>query len=224
MTECRPKLKIFPEEAIQMANLLYACRINLDSITGLESVCTAYRDWMSSHYYNNFQISDLRFEPSTEGLSDQLPPGHSLSSSVYEHDSDKVVQVSWSYPDNRNPGLLWINNIRVGRFGNSCSVDHRILIESIKYSIRPAQKLRLGSPRVVRDICVNMPTFIGTRRIHAAPYDVVREDIEDLLGVLFTDNRKFPVVLLSPYSDGDPNLIDADQLARNLPVSRSSHV
>jgi hypothetical protein len=53
-------------------------------------------------------------------------------------------------------------------------------------------------------------------QIRATPYVLQHDGLGDLLTLLTTDLRRLPVVLLSPYPRGERNLIDADQLSRNL--------
>ena len=198
-----------------MARLVYACRFEVPTSEGFDEVVAAYRDWLVGHYRQNRGITDFAFEPTRTDEADDLPGHHSLSSVAYEADGHRVVRLRWWIPDDNDVGLLWSNDIRVGQFGDRCSVEHLIYIESIKYSVAPA-KLLFGSPRVVREICARTPPYVGQMRVQAKPYDLQPGSLDLFLKLLSSDSRTLPVVLLSPYARGESNLIDADQLARNL--------
>jgi hypothetical protein len=198
-----------------MPRQVYACRFEVPKAEGLDEVISAYRDWLLDHYRRRRGIPNFSFEPMAACDASDLPTDHSLTSIVYAANGDKAVRILWSHPDDNDNGLRWSNDIRVGQFENRCSIEHLISIESIEYSLAPA-RLLIGSPRVVRDICGKTPTYVGEMQVKAIPYDLQQGALDDFLALLTSDLRKLPIVLLSPYARGEPNLIDADQLARNL--------
>jgi hypothetical protein len=198
-----------------MARLVYACRFEVPSNSGLDEVVVTYRDWLVRHYRERRRIDGFSFDPAQTIEAENVPEGHYLSSTVYEAEPGKAVRIRWSFPDDNDVGLRWSNDVRVGQFGNRCSVEHMISIESVEYNVAPA-RLLFGSPRVIRDICAKTPTYIGEMQVQATPYVLQQGALGDLLTLLTSDLRRLPLVLLSPYARGEPNLIDAGQLARNL--------
>ncbi len=200
--------------------LVYACRFTLNTADGLEQVVSSYRKWIVDNYLKRLGIV-VKFELIQNGKSPDLPEHHSLSHKVYEMETDKVVCISWSSPDDKNHSLLWSNDIRVGQFKEECSVEHRISIEYVDYTVAPPKELysKVGSPRVVRDICEKNTVHVGEMgeiKFKAKPYNLPRTKLQRLLDFLSSPVRKLPVVLLSPYSQGEPNRIDANCLARDL--------
>lgn len=198
-----------------MARLVYGCRFDLRDTDGLSNVVDAYRIWLEDHYIRLRGISDFSFNPTKLGHVDDLPDNHSLSSIIHEINSDKVIQIRWYFPDDKDTSLRWNNLVRIGQFYNLCSIEHSISIESIEYNISPA-RLSIGSPRVIRDICAEIPAYIGDMEVLAKPYDVTQDQLEHLIELLFSNRRNLPVIVLSPYSGGDHNLINADKLSQNL--------
>lgn len=198
-----------------MARLVYGCRFDLRVTDGLDNVIGAYQNWLDDHYIHRRSISDFSFDPNVSGQITGLPDNHSLSSTIYEIDSDIAVQIRWSFPDDNDTSLRWHNLVRVGQFDILCSVEHSISIESVEYNLSPA-RLSIGSPRVIRDICAKIPAYIGDMEVLAKPYNVTQDELGHLLDLLFSSRRNLPVVVLSPYSGGDHNLIDADRLSQNL--------
>ena len=198
-----------------MARLVYACRFEVPAANGLDEVVAGYRDWLVGHYRRQRGIVNFSFEPAQSGVASILPNNHSLSSAVYEADGSKAVRIQWSFPDDDDAGLHWSNEIRVGEFDERASVEHLISIESVEYSVAPP-RLQLGSPRVIRDICTKAPAYIGDMQVQATPYPLQQQGLREFVTLLSSDLRRLPVVVLSPYARGEPNLIDANQLARNL--------
>ena len=40
-----------------------------------------------------------------------------------------MVSLQWAYPADADEGLEWRNDVRIGAFGDRCSVEHLISIE-----------------------------------------------------------------------------------------------
>ncbi|MCA3160343.1 MAG: hypothetical protein ING31_12270 [Burkholderiales bacterium] len=198
-----------------MARLVYSCRFDVVAANGITSVLATYKDWIVGHYRTRRELPDFEFHPELADAPEGLPSGHSLISSIYENDSERVVRIGWSFPDDTDAGLRWANEVRVGQFGDRCGVEHLISIESVEYSVAPA-RLLFGSPRAIRDICISVPAYIGEMQVRAEPYVLKQDGLGDLFELLTSDLRKLPVVLLSPYARGEPNQIDPTNLARNL--------
>lgn len=198
-----------------MAQLIYACRFEIPGKDNLDAVYTSYQNWLTYHYKHRHSITNFQIVLTKTQEINDLPTNHALSTAIYSSDTGRATRVRWRFPDDRDSGLLWSNDIRIGQFEDRCSIEHLIFIDSVEYSVAPA-RLLLGSPRVVRDICARSPTYVGDMRIEAAPYNLRQDELSYLLTLLSSNLRRLPIVLLSPYARGEPNLIDADQLARNL--------
>lgn len=198
-----------------MARLVYACRFDVAADEGIASALSTYKDWIVGHYRGRRELPEFNFDPEITATPEGLPTGHSLISSIYADGSERVVRIRWSFPDDTDAGLRWANEVRLGQFGDRCSVEHLISIESVEYSVAPA-RLLFGSPRAVRDICTKVPAYIGKMQVRAEPYALEQNGLADLLALLTSDLRRLPVVLLSPYARGELNQIEPTKLARNL--------
>jgi hypothetical protein len=191
-----------------MARLVYACRFEVQD--KLSAVAEKYREWFIDRY------SDLNFDPLETSQAGNLPDQHSLSSKFYSSDEGSVSCISWFFPDDKDRGLRWINDIRLGQFGDLCSIEHKILIDSLEYNIAPV-RLDLGPPRIVRDLCFGTPINVNEIEFRATPYILDKNSqLQGFLQMLFDKRRSVPFVFLSPYARGEGNLIDANQLALNL--------
>ncbi len=197
-----------------MAQLLYACRFEVHDKAGITTVSNAYRDWVVNHYREGHKITEFNFDPKTS-QAENLPEHHRLESRLYESDAGNVISLSWRYPRQNDDNLQWLNNIRIGQFEDDCSVEHLIHVEFLDYVVTP-ERPAIGSPRVVRDICMQTSVFVNDRWVHAALHLLGWHDLDDLLVLLASSRRQLPVVLLSPYDSVNKNHIDAKKLAENL--------
>lgn len=197
-----------------MARLVYACRVDVAGPDAIGSVLSIYKEWIISHYRNRRELTDFDFDPKIPGNHD-VPEGHSLSSSLYQDGDECAVIIHWSYPDSNNFGLKWENLTRIGQFYNSCGVEHLTYIESIEYNLSPA-RFNFGSPRAIREVCAKLETFVGEMNITSSVYTVDKNQLADLMTLLTSDIRRIPLILMTPYADGQQNLIDSTDLSQRL--------
>src|SRR5258708_14262715 len=107
-----------------MARLVYACRFEVSSDNGTNPVVAAYRGWLVRHYRERRGLPNFDFDPSQTSQAAGLTADHNLASTVYVGEAGTAFRVSWSYPDAVDQGLRWLNDIRIGIFGNRTSVEH----------------------------------------------------------------------------------------------------
>ncbi len=195
--------------------LVYACRFDVRSSRGLDEVADSYRDWITRYYRDRLKLLGFSFDPKQPGVSTVVPTGHQLEVAAVASDAGSAIRIRWSYPDDDDKWLRWFSEVRVGQFGEMCGVEHLVSTESAEYNVAPV-RVQFGSPRVVRDICARTPAHIGDMQVKATPYFLNQGQYEDFLALLTSDLRRLPVVVLSPYADGAPNVVDAERLARNL--------
>ena len=198
-----------------MARLVYACRFEIPAGENLDPASAEYRNWLVNHYRKRHRLSSFEFDPSQMLKPDGLPDDHNLSWKNYSCEKGSAFQILWSFPHHDDQGLHWFHDIRAGRFENRCSIEHQIQIKSVDYSISPA-RLHVGSPHVIRNLCAMSNSYIDEMSVRAIPYEVGADELRSFLVLLFHKNRKLPIIFLSPYEDGKHNLIDAEQLAKNL--------
>jgi len=118
-----------------MPRLVYACRFEVPTEAGLDAVADAYQDWLVRHYSERRRIAEFAFDPKQTSQALGLPEQHNLASTVYKSGAATAVRIRWSYPDENESGLRWSNEVRIGQFGNRCSIEHVILIESVDYTL-----------------------------------------------------------------------------------------
>lgn len=198
-----------------MARLVYASRFEIPAGNGNRLALLEYGAWITDWYRNRMSLADFGFDPLQAETPPNLPNNHLLISRHYSDAQGTACHLTWGYPSQNGDGLRWINEIRIGEFDHRSVIEHQILVESVEYTVAPA-RLLFGSPRVVRDICSKATAFVGEMQLRPTPYQLRQGGLADFLTLLESEKRRLPIVLLSPYSNGDQNLIDADQIARNL--------
>ena len=198
-----------------MARLVYACRFEVPSETGIGPIVDAYSDWINRHYRQRRGIADFSFVVAGNELTAGIPQDHILRSHRYASEQGEALTVEWSFPADDDDTLRWRNEIRIGGFNANCSVEHLIWIDSVDYQVAPARIL-LGSPAVIRRLCSEQPVHVGEMRIQGTTYQINESSVPDFLTLLQSSLRKLPVVFLAPYAGDEPNLIDATAMARKL--------
>lgn len=197
-----------------MARLIYACRFEVPG-KELAEILAAYSKWIEGHYQERRRIADFNLDLANDEQIPTLPQGHTISKSRFVGTKGEVATLVWSFPADTDEGLQWRNEIRFGKFGELCGVEHLIYINSIDYRITPAQ-LALGSPSIIRDLCSANAVQIGDMHIKATPYPLVAEDVTKFLELLQSSKRRLPIVLISPYANGEANTLNASAIAQHL--------
>lgn len=194
-----------------MTQLVYACRIDAPGENAWErTVRPRYERWVSSRYRQAFQ-AEISLDLSAGNVIGRLPPGHSLTIKHYDANGS-AIELDWAFPgDNK---LLWHNLIRTAQIADRCAVEHRIEIASAEYLLAPAYH-SVGAPAVIRTIC-QQDVLIGDMRARATVYPLLYDGVEQFVGLLEAEQRHLPVVLLTPFANGEPGDLDSQALANHL--------
>ncbi|MCK1284103.1 hypothetical protein IVB41_09165 [Bradyrhizobium sp. 44] len=144
-----------------------------------------------------------------------LPARHLIQRQKFVGKDGDVTRLVWAYPVDGDAGLEWRNEIRIGGFADVCAVEHLISINSVDYTIIPAQVL-LGSPGVIRRLCSEHDVRIGEMNLTAKSYELGTANVHDFVEFLQSPERRLPVVLVSPYVNGDPSPLDRNAMAQRL--------
>jgi hypothetical protein len=81
-------------------------------------------------------------------------------------------------------------------------VEHRVEIASAEYLVSPAG-YSLGAPAVVRVIC-QQEVLVGDIPVRAAVYPLSLDGVERFVELLRAEKRRLPIVLLTPFANGEP--------------------
>ncbi len=194
-----------------MGQLVYGCRFDVPGDSAWEStVQPRYQRWIADRYRKSFQ-TQLSVDLNTGELVGQLPDGHQLV--VRRHGGDDVaIEIEWTFPGDH--GLVWRNIIRAAQILECCAVEHRVELTSVEYLISPAG-YSVGAPAVVRVIC-QRDVLVGEMRVRATVYPLMEEGVDQFVGLLEAQQRRLPIVLLTPFANGEPGELDARTLADHL--------
>jgi hypothetical protein len=113
----------------------------------------------------------------------------------------------WRFPSDADASLYWRNEVKMLGGPTGARVEHLIWIEAVDFLISPAT-IALGSPGVIRRICSSWPVKVGDIEIRAQPRPFQAGGISELTSLLEDPNRRFPIVLVAPYTNGSDNLLD----------------
>lgn len=194
-----------------MARLVYGCRFDVLGATAWETaVRPRYQRWISDRYRRAFDAS-ISPDLQTGEISGQVPSGHLLA--IRRHRANGVAtELEWSFPSDQ--GLVWRNLVRAAQVDDRCAVEHRVELSSAEYLVSPAA-YSVGAPAVVRMLC-QQDVLVGDMRVRATVYPLQTGGLDQFIDLLEAKQRRLPIVLLSPFANGEPGDLDPRALADHL--------
>lgn len=172
------------------------------------------QDWyirrrLSVDVFQNLGEGDLELSPAE---------GHQFSihhRATKEAPGEQLVDVRWAYPDQYDQSLGWVIALSLLRQGNGLLLSLELAVTGLQLVIAPAS-IKLGSPRVIRDIA-----RLRSIRLEGHPYSltpelVSAEHVELLVSELTDSTRPYPIVLVSRRVQDDVPLTNANELAERL--------
>jgi hypothetical protein len=194
-----------------MGRLVYGCRFDVPGESAWDTrVRPRYQRWISDRYRKSFDAS-VNADLGTGEVSGGLPDGHTLA--IRRYDSGGLAtELEWSFPGEQ--GLIWRNLVRTAQIADRCAVEHRVEIGSAEYLVSPAA-YSVGAPVVVRIIC-QQEVLVGDMHVRATVYPLRESGVDQFVGLLEAEQRRLPLVLLTPFANGEPGDLDARALADHL--------
>ena len=185
-----------------------------DVSTTLDYVSRWIHDWylrqrISVDVLQNLASGDLIIEP-TEG--------HRISikhHSAKDTPREKLVDVRWEYPDQYDLSLGWMVSIALLSAPTGLTLSFDLAVTSLQFLFAPAS-IKLGSPRLIRDVTRLRSVFIAGHPYNVVPELISAEEVDARVGELTDPARPFPVVVVSRRLQDDRPLIDTFHLAERL--------
>jgi hypothetical protein len=142
--------------------------------------------------------------------------GHSLLTTIAEGASgEKLWTMSWSYPADDDPSLLWGANATAAARGDELETSLVLRVGSRTYRVAPPS-FRLRRPNVVKTLLEQFDCSVGGRQVTTTAATVVAADVAGLVEDLRSPDRRLPVVLISREKYSDRPLLDPGMLADQL--------
>jgi len=194
-----------------MARLVYGCRFDVPGATAWETaVRPQYQRWISDRYRRGFEAS-ISPDLQTGEISGQVPAGHLLA--IRRHRAGGVaIELEWSFPGAQ--GLIWRNLVRAAQIDDRCAVEHRVELSSAEYLVSPAG-YSVGAPAIVRTLC-QQDVLVGDMQVRATVYPLQTSGVDQFVDLLEAKRRRLPILLLSPFANGEPGDLDPRALADHL--------
>ncbi len=189
-------------------------RADADKSIALDYVGRWIHDWyrrqrLSVDVLENLSSGDLEVAPAE---------GHKLSikhSAANDAAADKLVDIVWEYPDQYDASLGWVVRLALLGRAQSLMLSLEVAVTGLQLLVAPAS-IKLGSPRVIRDISRLRSVFLGGYLYNVTPELISAEDVELLASELKDQVRPYPIVLVSRRVQDDVLLVDATALAERL--------
>lgn len=127
----------------------------------------------------------------------------------------RLIDLSWDYPDIYDQTLGWSTKLTALQAADKLIVAIEVSVKGLTFQILPAS-VRLGAPRLVKDISRLRSVYLGAHPYNLAAQIVPAEDIEALTTLLLDERRVFPVVVVSRQLTNERPLVDSLALAGQL--------
>ena len=194
-----------------MARVVYACRFDAPGDDAWEKVVRPrYEYWISDRYHRAFETA-INLDLGAYEFTGRLPKGHSLDIRRYDADGT-ALELEWAFPGEKE--LVWRNLVRIAQLTDRCAVEHRVEVASAEYLLVPAF-YSVGAPAVIRTLC-QQDMLIGDMRVRATVYPLPKEGVDQFVELLEAEQRRLPVVLITPFANGEPGDLNTQSLAARL--------
>lgn len=172
--------------------------------------------WVSDWYRRQRVSVDAVLGAIVSGDIEAHPiEGHTLAVkhfSAQELPEQNLIELTWTYPDQYDKSLGWRSHLLLLRRKAGLLLSLEVAVTGLSFRVAPAA-IKLGSPRVVRDVARLRSTSLGGHPYHVTPEVVSAETVDVLAAELSDPARPYAVVVVSCRARDDVALLDAVLLA-----------
>lgn len=197
---------------------VYATSIKIREDSDVSATLEYVGRWIHDWYRRQRLSVDVLESLGAGDLTISPASGHKLA--VRHHSSNQVpgerlIDIRWEYPDQYDKSLGWVVCLSLLRRVDGLILSLDVAVTGLQLVVAPAS-IKLGSPRVIRDISRLRSVLIGDHPYNMTPELIVAEDIELLVAELTDLTRPIPIVLVSKRIQDDIPLIDSNDLAERI--------
>lgn len=197
---------------------VYAASLEVGAQSDVSDSLNYIGRWIQDWYLRQRLSVDV-FESLGNGdLAVTPAEGHQLSIrhlASKEAPGERLVDLRWAYPDQYDKSLGWVTALSMLRQGEGLLLSIEVSVTGLQLVIAPAS-IKLGSPRVIRDIARLRSVSLGGHLYSLTPELVGAEHVESLVRELTDSTRRHPIVLVSKRVQDDLPLINSNELAERL--------
>jgi len=197
---------------------VYATALSVGSDADISTSLNYIGRWIQDWYLRQRLSVDVLQSLGEGDVTVHPAEGHQLS--IRHHASkeapgERLADLHWAYPDQYDKSLEWVIALSLLRQGAGLLLSLDVAVAGLQSVIAPAS-IKLGSPRVIRDIARLHSVRLGGHPYSLTPVLVGAEHVEQLVSELTDHARPFPIVLLSRRLQDDVPLTDSGELAERL--------
>lgn len=197
---------------------VYAVSLGLTARADALKACDRLSTWIE-RWYKRRGI-DFNTPPmDADGTSSHEPADeHFFRISIRSPNRDpsvKLLEIDWHYPDDYDKGLAWNIRVRVLLGATGATITLELGVVGTQFAIQPA-RIKLGPPRIVRELTVLSSATLGGYPYTSLPQTVHADSLDHLRDSLLDPARPFPIVLVSHDLPSERPLVDVDRMAAGL--------
>ena len=143
---------------------VYATVLEVRDEADIEATLNFVGRWISDWYRRQrLSVNDVIGILASGDTEAHPKEGHTISIKRHETSTDheqSLVDLVWSYPDQYDKSLGWSTTLSFLRTSNSLLLSLDVSVTGLTFQVAPAN-IKLGSPRVVRDVTRLNSVFLG---------------------------------------------------------------
>lgn len=195
---------------------VYATVLELKDGNDISAALDYVGRWISDWYRRERVSVDEVLGAMAAGDIEAHPmEGHTLRVkhfSAQEFPHQNLIELNWTYPDQYDKSLGWSTRLLLFRRASGLLLSLDVAVTGLSFRVAPAA-IKLGSPRVVRDVARLRSVLLGGQSYNVMPELVSAEHADVLAAELADPARPYAVVVVSRRVRDDVPLLDAVALA-----------
>ena len=197
---------------------VYATSLKIGAESDVSASLEFIGRWIQDWYLRRRLSLDVLGSLDDGDLTVSPAEGHRLT--IQHHAStsaprERLIDLRWTYPDQYDKSLGWVIALSLLSKNGELLLSLEVSVTGLQLVIAPTS-IKLGSPRVMRDIARLRSVRLGGHPYSLTPELIGAGDIELLVSELKDATRPYPVVLVSRRVQDDMPLTDATELADRL--------
>ena len=195
---------------------VYATALELRDGKDISATLDYVGRWISDWYRRQrVSVDDVLGAMVSGDLEAHPMDGHTLAVkhfSANESPGQNLIELNWTYPDQYDKSLGWSTRLLLLRREAGLLVSLELAVTGLSFRVAPAA-IKLGSPRVIRDVARLRSACLGGQPYNVTPELLSAETAELLATELADPMRPYAVVVVSRRVRDDAPLLDAVSLS-----------
>jgi hypothetical protein len=193
---------------------IYACKLEFESdqTSGLWSEVVGWWQWAFQRAAGRSIDFDPNGDVTREG---ELRAGSRTRLHIWRHADALLREIDWFAPDQYDPTLSWQTSVKLLERSQGVTLEVVLSMSGIEFNVLPAM-FNVFTPAIVRTLVTSRRGRLHGIELGAYPRIIGHGEVPGFADLLFNQDRRIPVIAISPDRETGRPIVDGDKLAREL--------